>query len=391
VAHARTVRPDSSNPVRATRALAGRVQPGDIVLLDQLDLDRVTAESLAAAEPSAVVNVRASLSGRHPAAGAAVLVGAGITLVDDTGPGLLSAVRDGQVLRVHQGRVYDHERLIGHGDVLTTESVAAAQARARTGMLGKLEAVGSDAVAFLRGHESLLLEGAGLPELDLPFDGRMVLVVGPGDQSAAQARALRGWARENRALVVGAGEGAASAARAGLRVDLIVGDPVGSASPEPGPARLSKRLAHALRIEHDDVPSGLSPADLGILLAADGDARVIVVTGAPVSYDEMLERDRDSAASLLARRCGVRRFPWPEHCWSRRPAWPPWSSRSSPCRAATTCCTSSGRRCRGELPVPPRDARRGADGDRGRRRARRGTAVDHGEPGTGATGNDRDG
>jgi uncharacterized membrane-anchored protein len=300
VAHARTVRPDSSNPVRATRALAGRVQPGDIVLLDQLDLDRVTAESLAAAEPSAVVNVRASLSGRHPAAGAAVLVGAGITLVDDTGPGLLSAVRDGQVLRVHQGRVYDHERLIGHGDVLTTESVAAAQARARTGMLGKLEAVGSDAVAFLRGHESLLLEGAGLPELDLAFDGRMVLVVGPGDQSAAQARALRGWARENRALVVGAGEGAASAARAGLRVDLIVGDPVGSASPEPGPARLSKRLAHALRIEHDDVPSGLSPADLGILLAADGDARVIVVTGAPVSYDEMLERDRDSAASLLA-------------------------------------------------------------------------------------------
>jgi len=293
IAHARTVRPDSGNPVRATRAVAGRVRRGDIVVLDQLDLDRVSAETLAAAEPSAVVNVRSSLSGRHPARGASVLVGAGITVVDDAGPGLLSAVRDGQVLRVHDGDVYDHDRLLGHGDVLTTAAVADAEDKARRGMLGKLEAVGADAVAFLRGHEAVLLEGIGLPPCEVPLAGRPVLVVGLGERSAAEARALRRWVGEYRPVVIGAGEGARLAVEARLRVDLIVGD--------PGPAASElKSLRKIARIDPELLPAGLSPADVGVLLAAAGDARLIVLTGAPASYDELLDRDRDSAASLLA-------------------------------------------------------------------------------------------
>ena len=131
---ARPAKPTAGDPAPATRALARRIEPGDIAVLDHLDLDRVSAEALAAAHPGAVVNVRPSLSGRHPARGAEVLVAAGIPVVDATGTGLLAQVREGGAVRVHEGCVYVGGDLVGQGTVQTLESVHEAQVKARVGM-----------------------------------------------------------------------------------------------------------------------------------------------------------------------------------------------------------------------------------------------------------------
>ncbi len=288
---ARPARVGAQDPAEATRALARRVGPGDVVVLDHIDLDRVSAETLAAAHPGAVVNVRRSLSGRQPARGAAVLVAAGIPLVDDTGPALLSEVRDGERIRVHEGAVYTGERLLGQGTVLTSERVEAAEAQARSTMAGRLEAVGSDAAEFLRDHEGLLLEGDGLPEVDLDLADRFVLVVAPGERAARELRDLRRWVRDRRPLVVSAGEGTAVALAAGLRPALVVGD----VPPDGG-----RRLNGAEQVAPDRVPAGLSTMDLAVGLALAGDARLVVVAGAPASFEELLDRERGAAAALLA-------------------------------------------------------------------------------------------
>jgi uncharacterized membrane-anchored protein len=287
----RTPKGPSADPVSATRTLARRAEPGDIVVLDQIDLDRVSAEALVAARPAAVVNVRPSLSGRHPARGAAVLVGAGIPLVDAAGTGLLSEIHDGQRVRVHDGAVYRHDRLLGQGEVLTVSGVESAEGRARIGMIGRLDSVGADAAAFVRAHEELLLEGIGLPEVAARFAGRLVLVVGPGERSRAELRSLRRWSRERRPLVVGADEGAALVVDAGLRLDLLVGEAAEL------PAKALRRAEH---VPAGMLPEGLAARDLAVLLAAHAGAALIVVTGAPASYDELLDRDRESAAALLA-------------------------------------------------------------------------------------------
>lgn len=57
-----------------TAKLVRRVGPGDIVILDAVDLDRVTADALVEAGVSAVVNASASISGRYPNLGPEVLV-----------------------------------------------------------------------------------------------------------------------------------------------------------------------------------------------------------------------------------------------------------------------------------------------------------------------------
>ena len=136
-----------------------------------------------------MVNVRPSLSGRHPARGAEVLVAAGIPVVDATGTGLLSQVREGGAVRVDDGRVYVGGDLLGQGTVPDPGvRRTRRQGKARIGMNARLEAVGSDAARFLGSHEELLLDGVGLPDTGVA-DGRpQVLVVGPGSARRTRRR-----------------------------------------------------------------------------------------------------------------------------------------------------------------------------------------------------------
>ncbi len=58
---------------RRTTRLAGRLNPGDIAIIDHVDLDRVAAEALVAAKPAIVINAQPSISGRYPNLGPDVL------------------------------------------------------------------------------------------------------------------------------------------------------------------------------------------------------------------------------------------------------------------------------------------------------------------------------
>nr|MCH9731869.1 thiamine pyrophosphokinase [Actinomycetes bacterium] len=64
--------------------LLRRITPGDIVVLDAQDLDRITADALVEANVAGVVNASSSISGRYPNLGPEVLVANGIVLVDET-------------------------------------------------------------------------------------------------------------------------------------------------------------------------------------------------------------------------------------------------------------------------------------------------------------------
>src|SRR5262245_18953088 len=75
-----TVRAD-----RSTAALLERLRPGDIAVIDQIDLDRTTADALLDRDVSAVVNASAFISGRYPNLGPEVLAAAGVVLLDGVG------------------------------------------------------------------------------------------------------------------------------------------------------------------------------------------------------------------------------------------------------------------------------------------------------------------
>ncbi|MGH3451409.1 MAG: putative cytokinetic ring protein SteA, partial [Haloechinothrix sp.] len=100
---------------RRTRELLRRVGPGDIVVLDQLDLDRATADALVKADVAGVVNASPSISGRFPNLGPEIIVGADIPLTDGVGPEILHAVKDGSKIRIHEGAIYSGGHELGRG------------------------------------------------------------------------------------------------------------------------------------------------------------------------------------------------------------------------------------------------------------------------------------
>ncbi len=79
-------------------------RPGDIAVLDHLDLDRATAQALVDADVAAVVNAAPMISGRFPNLGPQVLADAGVLVVDGIGHAGLAAVGDGRTVRLHDGR-----------------------------------------------------------------------------------------------------------------------------------------------------------------------------------------------------------------------------------------------------------------------------------------------
>src|ERR1700737_5137615 len=85
--------------------LLRRVCPGDIAVLDVLDLDRITAHAPVDAEIAAVINASPSVSGRYPNLGPEVLLANGVTLIDETGTDVFKKIKDGSKVRLYNGAV----------------------------------------------------------------------------------------------------------------------------------------------------------------------------------------------------------------------------------------------------------------------------------------------
>ena len=129
---------------RDTARLLRRVDAGDVVVLDVMDLDRVTADALVAAEVAVVVNASPSITGRYPNLGPEVLVAAGITLIDDAGDEALRKIKNGARVRVHDGKIYSGERRLAAGEELSAEEIADKLIEAKTGLVNHLEAFSGD-------------------------------------------------------------------------------------------------------------------------------------------------------------------------------------------------------------------------------------------------------
>jgi uncharacterized membrane-anchored protein len=300
---------------KRTDALLKRLKPGDIAVLDQIDMDRTTADALVAAEVAAVVNASPSISGRFPNLGPEALLAAGVPLIDAAGPEVLHDVRDGARIRVHEGVVYAGELELGRGTEQTAESVADALVEAKAGLIHQLEAFAANTTEFMRQERSLLLDGYGVPEVDVRLSGRQVLVVAAGFDHAKDLARLGNYIREYQPVLLGVGAGADALRAAGHKPDLIVGDPSDISDETltsgadvvvpafadghaPGLHRVQDLGASAVTF-----PSSANAEDLALLLAHHHGASMIVTVGLSATMVEFLDRGRSgsNASTFLTR------------------------------------------------------------------------------------------
>lgn len=299
---------------RRTKELAKRIGRGEIAVIDHADLDRVAAEMLVAAQVGAVVNASPSISGRYPNGGPIRLVRSGIPLLDDTGPGVLDAVRDGEVLELRDGGLWRNGEKIASGAMLDEVSVLARMEDAKAGIGAELRRFARNTLEYVEREADLTFEPLVLPPLRTSFRNRHALVVVRGHDYKEDLRALRPYIREYRPVLVAVDGGADALLEVGLRPDLIVGDfdslserawrcgaqlvhhvhPDGRA---PGREELQAR-----GVEYDEfVAEGVSE-DVAMLLAYEAGASLIVAVGTHATMVEFLDKGRQGMASTFLTR-----------------------------------------------------------------------------------------
>lgn len=300
-------RPGVSGTARVDRdmdRLLRRIGPGDIVVIDALDLDRITADAFVDAQVAAVVNASPSISGRYPNLGPEVLVANGIVLIDETGPDIFKKVKDGAKIRLHDGGVYTGDRRIGLGHERTDLEIHDLMLEAKSGLVAHLEAFAGNTIEFIRSESPLLIDGMGIPDIDVDLHRRHVVVVAEGAYAADDLKALKPFIKEYQPVLVGVGAGADVLRKAGYRPALIVGDPdamsvevLRSGAQVVLPADADGHAKGLERIQDLGVgamtfPAAGSAADLALLLCDHHGASLIVTAGHTASIEEFFDRTR---------------------------------------------------------------------------------------------------
>ena len=302
---------------RRTKRLAGRLNPGDIAIIDHVDLDRVAAESLVEAKVSAVVNAQPSISGRYPNLGPDLLVSNGIALLDNVGDEVFAAVKEGTRVRLSGDTLYIGTEPVAKGTAQDVASVAALMDEAKGGLSTQLEAFAANTMEYMKRERALLLDGVGVPEVRTTFERQHVLVVVRGNDYKADLDALKNYIREYRPVLVGVDGGADALYEAGHKPHVIVGD-MDSVSDEvltcgaevvvhaypdgraPGLARVQD-----LGIEAVTFPALGTSEDIAMLLANERGASLIVAVGTHATLDEFLDKGRIGMASTFLTRLRV--------------------------------------------------------------------------------------
>jgi uncharacterized membrane-anchored protein len=300
-----------------TKDLAKRLRPGEIAIIDHLDIDTVAAQSLAARRPAAVVNAAASTSGRYPNHGPQILLEAGVPVVDEVGQQVMAAIAEGDQIRVLDGDVYLGDDLVASGTLQTADRVAQAMERARAGLAVQLEAFAANTMEFLRRERELLLDGVGVPDVRTEVEGRHVLVVVRGYHYKEDLQALRHYVREYRPVIIGVDGGADAVLEAGMRLQMIVGD-MDSVS-DRALASGAEIVVHAYRdgrapglervralgVDPVVFPAAGTSEDIAMLLADDKGAELIVAVGTHATLVEFLDKGRSGMASTFLTRLRV--------------------------------------------------------------------------------------
>ncbi|HVQ58313.1 MAG TPA: putative cytokinetic ring protein SteA [Solirubrobacterales bacterium] len=300
-----------------TKHLVKRLRPGDIAVVDHVNLDRIAAEELIEAGVAAVLNASPSSNGRYPNAGPLMLARAGIRLVDAPDGGLFELLNDGETIRVVGGTILIGDQEVLRGRVLGVAVLERQLQEQRARIDEALAEFAENTVAHVRQETDLLTGTVDFPSTRASFRDRHVLIVVRGERHRRDLKALRAYIRDVRPLIVAVDGGADGVLEAGMKPDLILGD-MDSASDEAlacgaelvvhaypdGRAPGRERLL-AAGLPHKTLPAAGTSEDVAMLMAYEKGAALIVSVGAHFNLIEFLDRKRGGMSSTFLTRLRI--------------------------------------------------------------------------------------
>jgi uncharacterized membrane-anchored protein len=305
---------------RRTVHLLPRLRPGDIAVVDHQDMDRSTAQALVDAGVGAVVNASPMISGRYPNLGPEVLATAGVVVVDGCGPEVLTSVRDGARVRLHEGTLHVEDRPVAAGREVDLALVETEMESARRGLRAQLESFTHNSTEFLRREQDLLLHGRGVPRTTTELADRPVVVVVRGHDWERELAGIKAFIKEQKPVLIGVDLGADALRAAGHQPHIVVASATADELPslevlrratdvvalvERGATRAATERLDRTGIRPLRFETGATTEDAALVLADSGRASLIVGVGMHATLDEFLDRRRAGLASTYLTRLKV--------------------------------------------------------------------------------------
>lgn len=276
--------------VRAGSPVPRKLGSKDVAVLDLNRTSAATARAVVEADVAAVVHVPRPGEEMLPRAAFRILASSTIPVIEDAD---LAEVEDGTRVRIDEGVVYSvkTEGQLASGREVGPETLLSEVHAAENGYVESALAHLANATEFLSLEHQLLLDGEGLPGIDVDFTGRHVVVVTGDRASEAQLSDLKPFMKEYRPLVVGVDGGAELLRAARISADVVVATPTGVSdevltdgavlvvpADRDGRAEGLERVTE-LGVGATTFPAAATARDMALLLAFHGGAEMIVVTG----------------------------------------------------------------------------------------------------------------
>jgi uncharacterized membrane-anchored protein len=302
---------------RRTKHLVKRLVPGDVAVIDHVNIDRIAAEELISTGVRVVINAAPSSNGRYPNAGPLLLVQAGVRLIDVEDADPFELLAEGNRVSVADGIVLGGGRELLRGRSLGVEELERQRDEQLERVDEALAEFAENTVAHVRQETDLLTGSVEFPPTRASFRDRHVLIVVRGDRHRRDLKALRAYIRDVRPLVVAVDGGADGVLEAGMRPDVILGD-MDSAGDEAlrcgaelivhaypdGRAPGRQRLLD-LGLDHTLLPAAGTSEDVAMLMAYEKGATLIVSVGAHFNLIEFLDRKRGGMSSTFLTRLRI--------------------------------------------------------------------------------------
>jgi uncharacterized membrane-anchored protein len=302
---------------KKTKDLVKRLKSADIAVIDHADIDRVSADGLVACNVKAVVNAAKSISGRYPNIGPRIIVDAGVVLLDEVGPAVFEALRDGDQIVIEGDTLYLDGAPICSGTVLDASLVTLRMEEAEETLDDEMEQFVTNTMEYIDRQKGELIYDPWVPEIQTVIRRRQALVVVRGYDYLEDLKILMPYIREMRPVLIGVDGGADALLEAGLKPDIIIGDmdsvtdrALRSGAEIIAHAYEDGRVPAAARMEKLGLgfttwPLAATSEDLALLLAWVKKADLIVALGTHSNLVEYLDKGRSGMASSFIVRLKV--------------------------------------------------------------------------------------
>ncbi|NLJ80281.1 MAG: hypothetical protein GX335_04580 [Firmicutes bacterium] len=302
---------------KRTKELAPLLEAKEIAVICHRDLDAIGAAGLIDAKAGAVINASSSLTCRFPNLGPRLLFEQGILHLDCAGRHLFEILEDGDIIEIEGRKIIHKGEVIAVGRVVTGHLVAERKKFSDLNLPAELDRFVANTLCYAQKEKRALLGKLIFPALDIKFQDKTVVVVVRGLGYKEDLQILTPFIQEAKPILMGVDGGADALLGFGYTPHLIVGDmdSVSDAALKSGAVLVAhayqsgecpsaeRLLRLGLNFHPVSIPG--TSEDLGLLLAHDQGASLIVLVGSHSHMIDFLEKGRRGMASTFLTRLKI--------------------------------------------------------------------------------------